>query len=834
MTALEKYNTKRDFSKTSEPKGTAKKSTAKLRFVVQRHHASRLHYDFRLEMDGVLKSWAVPKGPSLNPEDKRLAVMVEDHPVSYGSFEGDIPKGNYGYGSVSIFDEGSYEPIDKKGGEKGLLQELEKGSVKVVLKGKILKGEFALVKIKSSEDNAWLLIKHRDRYAVENNFSVEDLVDEKIKKHGVDYKKNNKGSKAEQVIKTKTGKSKAAIPPKEESSSDSKITSPMQATLSETIPDEGEWLFERKLDGFRAIAEINKKKINLISRNGVSFNKQYPSIVTALENIDRHVVLDGELVIEDKKKNSSFQLLQHGEPLPAKYQLYYYVFDVLVLDGNDLRDFELSERRDLVNMLLTKYKHPQLRLVESMDFTFEKSVKKASEKGWEGILAKETSSKYLSGKRTSFWRKIKFQQSQEAIIVGYTKPEGSRSAFGALVLAVQGDDGLVYVGNVGTGFKEQNLHEIFDEIKQVSETKKPFDKKIAIANERKVIWITPKLIAEISFSEWTRDQHMRHPVFKSLRNDKTIAEIKRVIPIKDVLNEREVTYGRIKLKLTNQKKMYWPDEGITKGEMLDYYESMAALILPYLKDKPISLNRFPNGILESSFFQKDMDTDSIPSWLKTVPLASENTGDTVNYLICNNEATLLWMANMGSIEINPWLSTYRHRQKPDFAVLDIDPNGVDFEEVVSVALTAYEILEYAGVNSYIKTSGSTGLHIYIYLGGQYDYELTRGFIQMLAELVHERHDETTSMERSPSKRKNKIYLDYMQNKKGQTIAAPYSVRPKPGATVSTPLAWNEVDGNLEIQQFTMDTVLQRVSTIQDPWADIFSEKVNLKKALEKF
>ena len=815
MAGLDKYNMKRDFSRTSEPKGTTKKSTTKLRFVVQRHHASRLHYDFRLEMDGVLKSWAVPKGPSLNPDDKRLAVLVEDHPVSYGSFEGDIPKGNYGYGSVAIFDEGYYEPLNKKEGENGLRQDLEKGSIKVILNGKILRGEFALVKIKSSEDNAWLLIKHRDKYAVEDDFNAEDLVDEKIKRHGIDYKKNNKRSEAETVTKTK-------------------ITSPMLATLSETIPDEGEWIFERKLDGFRAVAEINKKKVSLISRNGVSFNKQYPSIVTALKNIDRHVILDGELVIEDHKKKSAFQLLQHGEPLPAKYQLYYYVFDVLALDGNDLRDFELAERRELVKMLLNKYEHPQLCAVESMESTFENAIKKANEEGWEGVLAKETGSRYLSGKRTSFWRKIKFQQSQEAIIVGYTKPQGSRSAFGALVLAVQGDGELIYVGNVGTGFKEQGLQEIFDKIKQIPETDKPFDKKVTVASERKVTWIEQKLVAEISFSEWTRDEHMRHPVFKSLRYDKSIEEIKRVMPVKDMLNEREVSYGRIKLQLTNQKKLYWPEEGITKGDLLYYYEAMAPLILPYLKNKPISLNRFPNGILESSFFQKDMDIDSIPSWLKTVPLTSENTGDTVNYLLCNNEATLLWIANMGSIEINPWLSPHQHKQKPDFAVLDIDPNGVGFEEVVSVALTAHEILEYVGVNSYIKTSGSTGLHIYIYLGGQYDYELARGFIQMVAELVHEQHDETTSLERSPSKRKEKIYLDYMQNKKGQTIVAPYSVRPKPGATVSTPLSWSEVDATLEIQQFTMETVLQRVSKIQDPWSDIFGKKVDLKKALERF
>jgi bifunctional non-homologous end joining protein LigD len=833
MPALDKYNNKRDFKKTSEPTGKVEKTAPKLRFVVQRHHATRLHYDLRLEMGGVLKSWAVPKGPSLYPDDKRLAMMVEDHPVSYRTFEGDIPKGNYGYGSVNIFDEGTYQPLDKNMDEKALLKSLDEGSVKVVLKGKILKGEFALVKIKNADGNAWLLIKHKDKYAVDKPFDAEDLIDEQIKNHGLSYRGN--GANLKVVKKTKASTTTKGKENQEVKELDAKITSPMLATLAETLPEDGEWIFEQKLDGFRALAVINKKQISLTSRNAISFNKKFSSVLKKLKNIDREVILDGEIVAEDSKGNSSFQLLQHGEPLPAKYKLKYYVFDILALDGNDLREFAWKERHDLLKMLLEKFKFEGIELTQQLEGKLSDALEKGSKLGWEGIMAKEIDSLYLSGKRSSLWRKLKFQQSQEAVVVGYTKPEGGRAGFGALILAVLNDDDeLQYVGNVGTGFNDKMLNDLLIELNKITEEKKPFDKNIEIASERKAIWVKPKIMVEVSFTEWTNDQHMRHPVFKGIRTDKKIADIRIVKPIHDVLNEREIKFGKITLKLTNQKKIYWPVDNITKGDMLEYYENIAPLMLPYLKDKPISLNRFPNGINKPSFFQKDMDTKTIPDWLKTVKLTSENTGETVNYLICNDEPTLLWIANSGSIEINPWLSPFNNKLHPDFAVLDLDPNGVPFEKVVEVALTANEIFEYAGVKTFVKTSGSTGLHIYIYLGAEYDYDIARDFIEMIAQLVNERHDDITSLERSPAKRKDKIYLDYMQNKKGATIAAPYSVRPKPGATVSTPLFWDEVNNDLKIADFDINTVLNRIQNTPNPWANIFKEKLDLKKAISKF
>ncbi|MBE8715069.1 DNA ligase D [Sphingobacterium hungaricum] len=831
MPSLEKYNKKRDFKATSEPEGKEAVGKSKFRFVVQRHDASRLHYDLRLEIGGVLKSWAVPKGPSLNPKDKRLAVMTEDHPLKYLTFKGEIPKGNYGYGTMSIFDSGTFKPLDKRADDAQLQEDLENGSLKFVLNGKVLKGEFALVKMKSSDDNAWLLIKHKDKFAVSEGYDSEDFVDKEIKDWGKQFKVANKGRK---VSKKTASKLETSTPDEQETSAKKdNIHSPMLATLSERIPDDGEWIFEQKLDGYRAIASIAKKKVSLKSRNELSFAKQFPSILKALESIPHEVILDGEIVAFDKNKQSNFQILKSGEPLPAKYQIYYVVFDILALDGNDLRDFTLVERKELLELLLRNNPHPQIQLLESLDMTIEKALAKAKKQKWEGIIAKEASSRYISGKRSSLWRKIKFQQAQEAIVVGYTKPQAGRKYLGALVLAVYERKELVYIGNCGTGFTDAILKEVYEILKPLEISKKPFNKSIVVANERKVIWTKPKLVAEIEFAEWTADHHMRHPVFKAIREDKNPEEIHRVIPVRDVVNERELVFGKRKVKLTNQKKVYWPDDHLLKSDLLNYYEAMAELILPYLKDKPISMNRFPNGIDEPSFFQKDLDTKNSPSWIKTASLTSENTGKTIDYLICNDEATLLWMANLGSIEINPWLSSYKKKQFPDFAVLDLDPNGVEMEKVVQVALFAHEILESIQVPNYVKTSGSEGLHIYIYLGAQYDYDVSRTFVQMLAELINEQFEDITSVERSPSKRKGKIYLDYMQNKKGQTIVAPYSVRPKPGATVSTPLNWDEVNTDLTIAQFTMQTVVERVGKIADPWQTIFDVKVNLKKALEK-
>ena len=817
MDTLSDYKKKRDFDCTQEPSGTtAKSKSPKLRFVVQRHHASRLHYDFRLELDGVLKSWAVPKGPSLYPKDKRLAVQVEDHPIDYASFEGIIPKGNYGAGVVTVFDSGYYDFVDADSA-KAFLENWKKGSLKFNLHGHILKGEFALVRLKGDDEKSWLLIKHHDRYATDKPFDSEDWVNARTKQAGIAFKesKNQKGNKP-------SAENKKSVP------------KPMLATLMDQIPDEGEWLYEKKYDGFRIIAVKNEHGVELYSRNGKLLNKLFPSLVSELEHLDKTVWLDGEVVMEDQQEKAYFQLLVSGEPIPSHLRLRYYVFDLLHLEGEDLMEYSLKERRELLTLLVRRIKNRQIVQLSQELKDVAEAMRQAEKQHWEGIIVKDKNSVYLPAKRSSAWIKIKLRKSQEAIICGYTKPQGSRDFFGALVLGIYQDQKLRYIGNCGTGFDQQMLQDIHTRLQELETPSKPFAADISVAKEKEVTWVKPVLVCEVYYSEWTRDGHLRHSVFKGLREDKEIHEVEIEQAMKEEKNDDVITFGRKKVQLTNLNKIYWPQEGYVKGQMIAYYEQMAEYILPYLKDKPISLHRFPNGIEEEGFFQKDVDTDNIPSWVKTKSILSESTGKEVDYMLCNDKATLLYIANLGSIEINPWLSTYQNQEYPDFAVLDLDPNGADFQEVIRVAQTAHDILRQGGARAFLKTSGSTGLHIYLFVKKKYTFDIARDFVQWLAQMVHEAHSDTTSLVRDPKKRKGLIYLDFLQNKKRQTVVAPYSLRPKPKATVSAPLFWEELTPSLSLQDYTVKTMIQRVGQQEDPWKEIWNSPVDIKKVLAKF
>src|SRR5690606_28902659 len=423
----------------------------------------------------------------------------------------------------------------------------------------------------------------------------------------------------------------------------------------------------------------------------------------------------------------------------------------------------------------------------------------------------------------------------EAIICGFTKPEGSRSHFGAIVLGINTAGQLKYIGSCGTGVNEELLKSLNKLFKRLVTDVKPFPQTEKLAKEKDVTWLRPELVCDIYYSEWTRDEHLRHPVFKGIREDKSVNETTKEEPEKeDKIMDKELKFGKKTLKLTNLDKLYWPTEKISKGDLLDYYEKMGDYILPYLKDKPISMNRFPNGIEAQSFFQKDVDPDKIPSWLKTTEVFSESTSKTIDYLLCNDLPSLLYIVNLGSIEINPWLSTYKNPEKPQYAVLDLDPNGAEWNDTIDVALTAKEILDKGDIPAFIKTSGSSGLHIFMNVAAKYDYQVVRDFVQFIAELIHQVHPETTSLVRDPKKRKGLIYLDYLQNKEGQTIVAPYSVRPKPNATVSTPILWEELNYDLSIQDFHIFNVYGRVTTIDDPWQELQTSKVDIKKALSKF
>jgi bifunctional non-homologous end joining protein LigD len=831
---LVEYQKKRDFNKTSEPK-SGKSDGKALAFVVQRHHASHLHYDFRLELDGVLKSWAVPKGPSLNPDDKRLAMMVEDHPLDYRNFEGVIPNGNYGAGVVMIWDKGTYESLaDERADDvKSLHEGMRLGNLKFRLKGEVLRGEFALVKLHNAEENAWLLIKHKDEYALDK-FNAEDLVPENIK-----TLLNNKDGKVKEVEAVKRVKEVKKVGDGVEDieaggaeyrNGAGRHFQPMMAKLAGEVFDDPDWIYERKLDGYRAIGYTGKKA-RLVSRNGIDFTHQYQKISDTLKLITKDAVLDGELVMEDKNGKSRFQDIQHYEGDTDKLILKYYVFDLLSLDGHDLRDMELLKRKELLRSLVEAFpKQGGIIYHDHIEAKGTELFKQAADNGWEGIIGKDSHGYYHSGKRSDRWLKFKIQSSQEALICGFTAPTGSRKYFGALILGINKGDHISYIGNCGTGFNDAGLKEIFGEMEQLITDEKPFEDKVH--SHTKTTWIKPQLVCEVFYSEWTNDGHLRHPVFKGLRADKNAKTVTMETPDKQMADEETFTIGNKKLKLTHLNKVFWPNEGITKGELLSYYKTMAPYIVPFIKDKPISMRRQPNGITDEGFFQKDVDASKLPEWIKTHEVYSESNDKEINYIIGTDEASLLYMVNWGCIEINPWLSNYKTPENPEFIVIDLDPHDVPFGEAVEAALKVKELFDRMQTPVFIKTSGSKGLHIYCYVGGRYDYDFAKMFAEYVANRVHAELPGTTSVERSPAKRRNRTYIDFLQNRRGQTIACPYSVRPKAGATVSTPLNWDEVNDKLKLSDFTIYNVEQRVKTIDDPWKHLMDKKADLKKALE--
>jgi bifunctional non-homologous end joining protein LigD len=826
--SLAEYLKKRVFGRTPEPK-SGKHTGKGLRFVVQRHHASHLHYDFRLELDGTMKSWAIPKGPSLNPGDKRLAMMVEDHPLDYQYFEGIIPQGNYGAGVVMIWDHGTYTSLadERKDDVKNLRAGLKSGNLKFRLNGEKLHGEFALVKLHGGrEENSWLLIKHNDEFAVHKNYNSEDQVPAEVKKM-----LNNKEGEATKLPRTKRSAEKKSPEPDEETETPSdgeKAYTPMMAKLEAKIFDEPGWIYEKKLDGYRAIGYTGKKA-KLMSRNGLDFSDKYKPVIDELKLMEQDAILDGELVIEDEKGRSSFQDIQNygnrNDP-----GLKYYVFDLLSLNGHDLRGMELIKRKELLKALIGSLKSKRIIYNDHVEGKGTELFKKAQKEGWEGIIGKDEHSYYISGKRTDRWLKFKLQNSQEAIICGYSAPTGSRKHFGALVLGINEGNKIRYVGNCGTGFNERSIKELYDKMRPLETDEKPFAEKVH--QRTRITWIKPKLVCEVWYAEWTGDGHLRQPVYKGLRMDKNKESVVMETPGKQLADDEIIEADKVKLKVSHLNKVFWPEEGITKGELLHYYRDMADWILPYLKDKAINMRRQPNGIEGPGFFQKDNDVSQLPDWIKTASLYSESNDKDINYIVGKDTATLLYMVNLGCIEINPWLSNYKTPDNPDYVVIDIDPHDVPFTEAVEVALKTKEVFDRMKLDVFIKTSGSKGLHVYCYVGGKYDYDFIKMFAEYVAGMIHDELPDITSIERNPAKRKNKTYIDFLQNRRGQTIACAYSVRPKPGATVSTPLHWKEVNNELKLSNFTIHNMRERVKQVDDPWKKLTAEKADLKKALE--
>jgi len=629
----------------------------------------------------------------------------------------------------------------------------------------------------------------------------------------------------------------------------------MLATLVDAPFDRDGWIFEVKWDGFRAIAETSSRGIRLYSRNHKSFNERFTPIVESLRTLKRTAIMDGEIVVLDDQGRSDFQLLQNyqrtGEGL-----LRFYVFDLLKLDRRDLRKLPLLERKELLEGLVIGL--PHISVSEHIERDGVAFFHAAQEQGLEGIIAKDGSSTYREGARTDDWVKIKTHRRQEAVIGGYTEPRGSRTDLGALVLGVFEGEDFVYIGHTGGGFNSQSLPQVRGRLEKITRKTCPFVE--APKTNAPVKWVAPKLVCEVRFQEWTQDGRMRQPIFLGLRDDKEARTVVRERP--KSLDEtatkpssrakraakspsskarsttrkksaRKTTASVGEPELTNLDKVYWPEDGYTKGDLLNYYREVAPVLLPHLKDRPQSLHRHPNGIAGPSFFQKDVSNQPPPAWVETVKIHSESTNEDIRLIVFQNEESLLYTANLGCIELNPWHSRLGSLDNPDYMLIDLDPQGQPFDEVVRTAQTVRRVLEDADAPCLCKTSGKRGLHIVVPLGARYPYDDVRHFAELVASLVHQRLPETTSVERSPAKRRTRIYLDFLQNSRGQTVAAPYSVRPAPGATVSTPLRWTEVKKGLDPKKFTIKTIPRRLDRLGDLWKPIFGKGVDMRKVLAR-
>ncbi|HEY0010466.1 MAG TPA: DNA ligase D [Candidatus Paceibacterota bacterium] len=846
MSLLGEYNRKRSFKKTPEPKGAVKKSAGPLHFVVQKHDATRLHYDFRLEIDGVLKSWAVPKGPSLNPSDKRLAMMTEDHPYSYKDFEGVIPAGEYGGGDVIVWDTGVFASSESSGpedGHKKLKSGLHRGELSFVLFGEKLKGGFKLVKIQNGkEDNAWLLMKAKDEYAEKRDVTEDtaSVLSGRILPRDVPGKLVKKGAGLQAVTAGMPKKEKTPAPPAKKAKRGTdpmpRDVSPMLATLIDAPFDRAGWIYEMKWDGYRAVAEVEGGDVRLYSRNGKSFAGTYTPVVTALKSLGHDAVLDGE-IIALKDGRPDFHALQQYKDAPVPLQ--YAIFDALWINGEDLRELPLIERKERLVGIIPESPHLFVsEHIEEHGTAFFEEMRKQS---FEGMLAKDGQSRYVTKSRSKSWLKVKTSNEQEAVIVGYTEPRGSRKSLGALVLAAHINGVLTYIGHSGGGFTGKELADLCKKLSKVKVNKSPIAEKVPINSP--ITWVKPHYVCQVKFTEWTPSGRMRHPIYVGLRVDKEAKDVVKESP-EDVGGGSELTptppkkaAARAKAAtatetpFTNLTKVYWEEEGITKGDLIDYYQAMAPLMLPYLKDRPENLNRHPNGWKGKNFYQKDMKAE-LPDFARSVEIWSESNKAELRYLVCDNEETLLYMANLGCIEINPWNSRVTSIDNPDYMVFDLDPDTNTMDELVEVAQEFHKVLTRACEEHYIKTSGKTGLHIYVPLNGRYGYDQIRTFSELVCRLVHRKFPKNTSLERSVSKRKGQIYLDYMQNRFGQTIAAPYSVRPAAGATVSTPLEWSEVRKGLDPTKFTIKTIGKRLEKKGDLWEPVLGKGVDLAASIK--
>jgi bifunctional non-homologous end joining protein LigD len=857
--SLKEYERKRRFEDTPEPKPGVipKDKNPHPRFFVQRHHASHLHYDFRLEIDGTLKSWAIPKGPTLDPGVKHFAAMVEDHPLDYGNFEGNIPMGNYGGGSVMLWDRGTFEMLYDLPAD----QQLFRGDFKFRLHGEKLQGEFALVLMKGrGKGNEWLLIKKKDE-AARPGWDVEaharsiltGRTQEEIAKELPPVKVAKPEAKAKpKAVKPAKSPAAGAV----EAPMLTTLT-PMGASLVKELPVGDQWKVEIKWDGVRAICFVDDGELSIITRNGNRCERQYPELSVLPRYVKAQLaVFDGEIAVLNEHGVASFELIQprimNSSPASIAHMsrqnpVRLFLFDLLYLDGYDLRDVPFAERRKLLEAILDP-KDPVI-----LSTLFDNSpelLTVAREHGLEGLVAKCLTSTYQS-RRSADWLKWKIVSQQEFVLCGYTP--GERDYFGSLMAGFYEKGKLVYAGNVGTGFDQKMIKSLYDTMQPLVTSESPFAEKPPKLPKGSV-FLRPELVFEVKFAHFTRENILRAPVFVGLRTDKEpeacVREVpkapnqvksdparrkpvkKRSVPhsgelLPQGIKEQLVTVDGHELKLTNLPKVFYPKDGYTKRDLLNYYDRVAPLILPHLKDRPLSLKRYPNGIDHPFFFQKNSPED-FPSWLRFEMV------DDIRYVFAEDRASLLYLTNLGCIDQNPYQSRFETIHNPDWILIDLDPVECPFEMIIEAALLVREVLEEVGLRGYPKMTGGDGMHVYVPVKPVYTYEQSRQFAEVISRIVVKRRPEMFTTPRSVSKRdKGRVYFDYLQNGEGKTIAAPYVPRAYDHAPVATPLQWDEVKAGLTPQQFTIRNAPERFEKTGDLFADVRKKPQKLEAAFKK-
>jgi bifunctional non-homologous end joining protein LigD len=927
--SLNEYNSKRNFKNTLEPSGVASDTTRQrdtkgsLRFVIQKHDASKLHYDFRLETrDGVLLSWAVPKGPSLDPRQKRLAVETEDHPLDYIDFEGVIPEGNYGAGTVIVWDIGTYTT------DRDTREQFHDGKLSFTLNGTKLKGSFALIRIRQRHKQ-WLLIKSDDEYSSAAT-SEPDLTvtspesvltgrtNDELAKNHVRHKESGKkeGQGPQSLLLLLDNNINA-----KKNSQFPQSVKPMLAGHTDRPFDNKDWVFEVKWDGVRAILFHNKAKAitEIQSRNGKNITHRYPEITKAIGTVvksNETIVLDGEIVVLDKDGIPDFQMHQKRMNVESQREIEflsnqipatYFVFDILYIDGRNVQELQLSERRNILDSVIAEGSK-RIRISEFIEEKGKALFKSVIERHLEGIVAKEKHSKYHQGIRSSAWLKIKGILTQDCIVVGYTRGEGNRQDyFGSLILAAYDDETgkLRFIGHSGSGFGFDQLKETLTIMQRLRTDNNFCPIESVPYTNSKPTWLRPELVAEVKFSGWTEDLIMRAPIFLRFRYDKLPTECRiekqqRQQAHQEIDHDNNIVGNRVpkkegkgggrgeenggytmppasppELKFSNLDKIYWPSTGrlkkeLTKGDLIEYYDNVSKYILPHLQNRPLSLKRYPDGITGKSFYHKNWIQEK-PDFVKTVQVFSESKNDIVNYLICNNKETLLWLANLGCIEMHSWYSRVHdfsacnstannssnlaplHEQKcgldtPDFVVFDLDPyiysgkekegeepeyNVKGFKAAVDVALDLKDLLGELHIDSYVKTSGKTGLHVFVPVAPIYGYDQTRAFAEIIGKMLSRRNPGKITMDWNSANRKGKVFFDHNQNAKGKTLASIFSVRPTLSASVSMPVEWRELS-EIQPSDFSLVNVPEILSAKRsNAWSNIYQKKQDLLKMIEQ-